>query len=95
VEKAAPPFTNDHFVWISRYREKVHTGPVFKRSKEIFEEIAVELGFENLVLDIPDDNVHMFVSSPPNWSPAKIVHRFKGRSPRPLMKKYIHLRKVY
>jgi len=66
-------------------------GPAYKRSKEIFEEIAVELSVENLVLVIPDDRVHMFISSPLNWSPTKIVRRFKGRSPRPMMKKYIHL----
>jgi len=45
VEKAAPPFIDYLFIWIPRYREKVHTSHVYKRSKEIFEEITVELGF--------------------------------------------------
>jgi len=55
---------NYHFVWIPRYRKKVLTGPVYKRSKEIFEEKTAELGFENLALEIPGDHVHMFVSAP-------------------------------
>jgi REP element-mobilizing transposase RayT len=41
---------NYHFVRIPRYRKKVLTGSVHKRLKEIFEEIAAELGFENLAL---------------------------------------------
>jgi putative transposase len=49
------------------------------------------LDFEILALEIPGDNVHMFESAPQKWSPAKIMRRFKGRSSRLLMKKYIHL----
>lgn len=64
---------------------------MYKRLKEIFEEIAAELGFEILALEIPGDHAHMFVSAPPKWSPAEIVRRFKGHSSRLLMKKCVHL----
>ncbi len=59
---------------------------MYKRLKEIFEEIAAESGFEILALEIPGDHVHMFESAPQKWSLAEIVRRFKGRSSRLLMK---------
>jgi putative transposase len=55
---------NYHLVRIPRYRKKVLTGSVHKRLKEIFGEIAAELDFENLALEILGDHVHVVMSAP-------------------------------
>jgi putative transposase len=71
---------NYPFVWVPRYRHKVLVGPVASRLKEICQDVAIVLA-----LEATPDHVHLFVSCPPKWSPAEIVHRFKGRSSRLLM----------
>ncbi len=51
-------------VRIPHYSKKELTDHVDNRLKQIFEEIAAELGFEILPLEIPGDHVHVFVSAP-------------------------------
>ena len=44
---------------------------------------------------ISADHVHMLVSAPPHWAPAKLVQYVKGRSSRRLQQEYPHLRKRF
>lgn len=87
--------TNYHFVWCRRYRHKVLVGPIAERLKQICFEIATELEFEILALEVMPDHVHLFVSCPPKWSPSEIVRRFKGRSSRRLMLEFAQLKRRY
>jgi putative transposase len=63
--------------------------------KQICFEIATELEFEILALEVMPDHVHLFVSCPPKWSPSEIVRRFKGRSSRRLMLEFAQLKRRY
>ena len=93
---------NYHMVWIPRFRKEVLVRPVEARLKELLAEIATQYGFEILAVEVTPalaahevrlrrcasvpDHVHLFVSAPPNFSPAEIVGLFKGITSRRLRK---------
>ena len=41
---------------------------------------------------VKPDHVHLFVKAPPEISPAKLAHQFKGYTSRVLRERYGHLR---
>jgi putative transposase len=49
---------------------------------ELFGEIADKWGFEIIAQEVMPDHVHLFVSAPPRYSPAKIAQLFKGITSR-------------
>lgn len=69
---------NYHLVWIPRYRKKVLIGRIAERLKELLSEIASQYGFQIMAVEVMPDHVHLFVSTPPKYSPAEIVRLFKG-----------------
>ncbi len=71
-----------HIVWIPKYRKCVLTKEVAERLTEIFNKIKKEKGMEIHGLEIMPDHIHLFVSSPPQYSPSLIVNWFKGISAR-------------
>ncbi len=84
-----------HLVWISRYRKKVLVGPVEVRLKELLAEIATHCGFEILAVEVMPDQMHLFVSASPKFSPAEIVRLFKDVISRRLKKEFVSLRRQY
>ncbi len=82
---------NYHFVWIPKYRKSVLTGEIAKDLNTMLESYAERNEIEILSLSIQPDHVHLFVSCPPRYSPAKVINLFKGASARELLKKYPHL----
>ena len=86
---------NNHLVWIPRYRKKVLGGPIAERLKNLLAEIAAQYGFEILVVEVMPDHVHLFVSTPPKFSPAEIVGYFKGITSRRLKQGFAYLRRQY
>ncbi len=71
-----------HLVWIPKYRRSVMSGEVAGRVKEILQEIAAEKGLEISGIEVMPNHIHLFVSSPPQNSPALLVNWFKGISAR-------------
>ena len=55
---------------------------VAERIKSILQEIAAEKGLEISGMELMPDNIHLFVSSPPQYSPSLLVNWFKGISAR-------------
>lgn len=84
---------NYHIVWVPKYRRKVLTSLVATRAEEVLRQIAQEMGWEIVALEVMPDHIHLFVSAPPKYSPADIVKRFKGASARRLLLEFPELTK--
>jgi putative transposase len=79
---------NYHFVWVPKYRRDVLTGYVAERAKEIFCEIAERYEFKVEAVNIGGDHVHIFLSAPPRYSPARIVNIMKSISAKKLFEEF-------
>ena len=69
-----------HVVWIPKYRRMVLRGDLAERLKVVFEEIAERYGFAIDTMEVKDDHVHLFLSAPPRYSPARVVQIMKSIS---------------
>ena len=69
-----------HFVWVPKYRRKILTREIKEKLKAIFLQIAEEYGFEIIEQQVMNDHVHLFLSAPPRYSPAKLVNIIKSIS---------------
>lgn len=45
-------------------------------------------GFEVIALECHHDHVHLFLSAPPKWSPAQIMHAIKGFTSHAIRKEF-------
>lgn len=83
---------NYHLVWIPKYRRSVLKGEVAEHLKKAFRDIAEENDMEVISAEVEPDHVHLFVSAPPRYSPAKLVNIFKGATSRRLRNRFPDLR---
>lgn len=83
-----------HFVWIPKYRRKVLTGEVQKETKRLIGECCDRHGLSLVAIETDIDHVHVFVSAPPRFSPARIVGLLKGHSSKHLRESFPHLKKI-
>lgn len=85
---------NYHLIWCPKRRKAVLVGKVAERLKEIFDEVAKELGVEVLALEVQPDHLHLFVSAYPQLSITHLVKSFKGKSSRLLRLEFPELLKL-
>ncbi|RLI41054.1 IS200/IS605 family transposase [Candidatus Bathyarchaeota archaeon] len=83
---------NYHFVWCPKYRRKVLTEEVAERLRMIIDDIAGQMGFDVISLEVQPDHVHLFVSAPPKYSPAQLINAIKGASSRRLRREFPELK---
>jgi putative transposase len=77
-----------HMVWVPKYRKMILRGELAKRLKMTFEEISERYGFEIDTMEVKDDHVHLFLSAPPRYSPARIVQIIKSISAKMVFKQF-------
>ena len=65
---------------------------VAPRLKRIFQEIAERYEFEIDTQEVLDDQVHLFLSAPPRYSPAQVVQRLKSISARMVFQEFPEVR---
>ncbi len=82
-----------HFVWTPKYRKELLIGEVAEATKEILGEIAEAYDMEIDTLEVMEDHVHLFVSSPPRYSPARVMQILKSVSARELFARFPWLRR--
>ena len=74
-----------HFVFCPRYKRKIFLiEGVEERFEYLTRKVCEKNGFEILYMECGEDYVHLFLSSPPQWSPSDIVNAIKSASSRPL-----------
>lgn len=81
-----------HVVWCPKYRRPVLVDGVDERLREICHEVADELGFEIIEMDVMLDHVHMLLEVDPQLGIHKAVKRMKGRSSHDLRQEFPWLR---
>lgn len=69
---------NYHLVWCPKYRRQILVGLVASRLSELIREVANKWELQIITFEVQPDHVHLFVSAPPKYSPAKLAQLFKG-----------------
>lgn len=81
-----------HVVWCPKYRRKVLVDGVDERLKQICRDVAEELRFEIVEMEVMPDHVHMLVEVDPQFGIHRAVKRMKGRSSHDLRQEFPWLR---
>ena len=84
-----------HFVWITKYGYKILRGRVAERARDLLRQICQARGVVIIRGAVSPDHIHMLVSAPPEFAPAKLVQYLKGRSWRRMQEEFAELRKRY
>ena len=68
-------------------------GELAKRLKIAFQEICERYEFEIDTMEVKDDHVHLFLSAPPRYSPARIVQVIKSISAKIVFRDFPEVKK--
>ena len=68
-------------------------GELAKGLKTSFQEICERYGFEIDTMEVKEDHVHLFLSAPPRYSPARIVQLIKSISAKMVFKEFPEVKK--
>ena len=82
-----------HIVWVPKYRKKILAGEVAEYTRQVFVRIAREYEWQIEEMSVQTDHVHLFIHTPPKYSPARIVQIMKSISAREIFEKYPQLSK--
>ncbi len=82
-----------HMVWIPKYRKMILRGELGRRLKMTFQEICERYEFEIDTMEVKDDHVHLFLSAPPRYSPARIVQIIKSISAKMVFGEFPEVKK--
>jgi len=77
-----------HFVWCPKYRKMILKGNIGKYVAHVIYEIAERYDFEVVELAVMPDHVHLFVSAPPETSPAHLLQVIKSITAREVFKRF-------
>ena len=82
-----------HVVFCPKYRRRVLVDGVDERLKEIAREVAEELSFEIIEMEVMPDHVHMLLEVDPQLGIHRAVTRIKGRTSHDLREEFPWLKK--
>ncbi len=81
-----------HVIFCPKYRRGVLQDGVDARLKDIVMELAAELRFEVVEMEIMPDHVHLLIDCDPQYGIHRIVKAIKGRSSRLLRQEFPKLK---
>jgi putative transposase len=84
-----------HFVWKTKYGYPVLQGDVALRARDLITQICSEKEIVVVRGNIRANHIHVLVSAPSYFSPAKIAQYLKGKSSFRLMQEFPALKKRY
>ena len=82
---------NYHFVWCTKYRKAVLIFP--DDVKKIITDICTQYRWIIRALEVMEDQIHLFITTPPFDAPSKIAKIVKGASARQLFLLHPKLKK--
>ena len=82
---------NYHFVWCTKYRKAVLTFP--NDVKTILTDICTKYAWIIRAVEVIEDHIHLFITTPPFDAPSKIAKIVKGSSARQLFLMHPELKK--
>ena len=82
-----------HVVFCPKYRRSVLIDGVDSRFKEIAAEIANELEFGILEMEVMPDHVHLLIDCDPQFGIHRVVKRIKGRTSKLLRDEFDWLKR--
>ena len=82
-----------HFVWAPKYRKGILVGEVADMVKKLFHEIAAAHDMEIDTMEVMEDHVHLFLSAPPRYGPARIVQMLKSLTAQELYERFPQLKR--
>ena len=84
-----------HFVWKTKYGYPALQGDVALRTRDLIKQICSEKEIVVVRGNIRANHIHVLVSAPSYFSPAKIAQSLKGKSSFRLMQEFPALKKRY
>jgi putative transposase len=85
--------TKYHLVWTPKYRKWILRGDIQEHVMKIFEEVAMNHGFEIDTMEVAPDHVHIFMSFPPRYSISKVVGILKSVSASVVFREHPEVKK--
>ena len=82
-----------HVVFCPKYRRRVLVDGVDERFKEIARQVADEMRFEIIEMEVMPDHVHMLLEVDPQLGIHKAVKRIKGMTSHDLREEFPWLKK--
>jgi putative transposase len=82
-----------HVVWAPKYRRDILVGEVAQTVQELCGQIAGAYDIAIDTMEVMADHVHLFLSAPPRYAPARIVQILKSISARELFARFPWLRR--
>jgi putative transposase len=90
----APGFDNSyHFQAIAKYRAKIFSKEIAKRTEELLIEKSDELGWDIVDIATDNDHIHFFIKS--DSTPSNIAFRLFGYSSFMLRKEFPELKELH
>ena len=90
--KTTVSLINYHFVFCPRYRRKIFLDSTLEeRFKVLVQEICEELDIKILAMECDKDHVHLFLNTPPTFSPTDIMAKIKGVTSKKLREEFPYL----
>lgn len=84
-----------HCVWVTKSRDKVLTGDVALRVRELVRQTCAICEITILQGVVSQDHVHILVSAPPHMAPSEIMRRITGRTSSQRFEEFPMLKKRY
>jgi putative transposase len=82
-----------HFVWAPKYRREILVEEVAEAARVLLREVAEAYDMEVDTLEVTEDHVHVFLTAPPRYAPARVVQILKSISARELYGRFPWLRR--
>lgn len=82
-----------HVVFCPKYRRRVLVDGVDERFREIAQQVADEMRFDIIEMEIMPDHVHMLLEVDPQLGIHKAVKRIKGRTSHDLREEFPWLKR--
>ena len=82
-----------HVVFCPKYRRRVLVDGVDERFREIAQQVADEMRFDIIEMEVMPDHVHMLLEADPQLGIHKAVKRIKGRTSHDLREEFPWLKR--